>query len=312
MDLKDQKILITGGAGFLGKNLTNILVKEEEVPLVDIITPRSHEYDLRKSEEVERLFVEVKPNIVIHLACKQGGVGYMKQHSGQVFYENLLMNTLVAEAARRHTVRKFVGIGTGMSYPAQAAIPLKEEDFWSGFPETGNAPYGLASRVLLAQLQFYRKDGLNGIYLILPNLYGSHDHFNPEIAHVIPSLILRYNDAVKTRKSEVEAWGTGNARREFLYGEDAARGIILALKKYEEGAPLNLGSGEEITMRELTEKIAKLIGYTGKIVWDVTKSEGPLRRCFDSTHAQKILGFQASISFDEGLLKTLAWYRHNV
>lgn len=309
--INGKKIIVTGGAGFLGINLVRIL-EEHGIPKKDIFVPREKEYDLRKKEDIERMFNKFPADIVIHLAAHSGGIEYYKKHPGSLFYDNLFMGIQLIEVSRIKKIDKFVIIGTGLVYPKDAPIPLREDSIWQGYPEESAAPYGLASRALLAQSQAYRKEyGFNSIYLILPNLYGPEDHFELEIAHVIPSLIVKINKAKIEKMESIGMFGTGNASREFMYVRDAARAIILAIERYDKPEPLNIGTGKDIPLREVVEKVAKIMNYKGKIIWDSSKSEGQLRRCFDSSRTEKEIGFKPETSMDEGLRETIDWFKEN-
>src|SRR3989344_9503031 len=308
--IEGKKILVTGGAGFLGKHLVAAL--KERVPEENILVPRSKEYDLRDKAQVEKLFDNFSPNIVIHLATTAGGMGYNKEHLGTLYYDQITMNSLVMESARKHGVDKFVAVGTALAYPGKAPIPLQEENIWEGYPEESLAPIGLASKMMLVQAQAYRKEfGFNAIYIIPANLYGPSDHFSKTHSHVIPATIMKFDDAIKTGKKQVEVWGTGKASREFLYVRDAAEGIILALEKYDNPEPLNLGSGNEISIKDLVEKISELMKFSGEIFWYSTRPEGQLRRCMDNTKTLHELGFKALTDFDKGLKETVEWYLKN-
>jgi GDP-L-fucose synthase len=301
-----EKVLVTGGAGFLGKHLVPVLLSNG----ADVFTPRSKNYDLRKEENVDRLFKQNCPEIVIHLAAHGGGIGHMGKHPGSIFYDDLLMNTLIIEKSLRYSIKKFVGIGTVCSYPKYTPIPFKEEDLWNGYPEETNAAYGLSKKMMLVQCQAYREEyGFNGIHLLLVNMYGPYDDFNLETSHVIPALIRKFIEAVENNKKEVVVWGTGKASREFLYVEDAARGIILATEKYNKPDPVNLGSGFEISIKDLVKLIAKLVGFEGEIRGDTTKPDGQPRRCLDVSRAKKEFGFEAKVDFREGLERTIEWYK---
>jgi GDP-L-fucose synthase len=300
-----KKILVTGGNGFLGKPLVDKLRKAG----AELYVPTSKDYDLREEAEVRKLFFDSNPEIVIHLAVDGGGIGYMRNHSGSVYYNNLMMNTLVLENARKNGIEKFVGIGSVCAYPKFASIPFKEEEIWEGYPEETNAPYGLAKKMMMVQSQAYREQyGFNAIHLLLVNLYGPHDDFDLESSHVIPGLINKFQKAKKEKAKTVEIWGTGSASREFLYSEDAAEAIMLATERYNKPAPINIGSGMEITIKGLVEKIAGITGFEGEVKWDTTKPDGQPRRCLDVSKAEKEFGFKARTEFEEGLRKTIDWY----
>ncbi|MDI6820686.1 MAG: GDP-L-fucose synthase [Patescibacteria group bacterium] len=306
MFFNNKKILLTGGVGFLGSCVVEKLiskgVKEE-----NIIIPRSREYDLRDRSACDKLVDGVC--LVIHCAAKVGGIGFNKEHAGEVFYDNAAMALNLINAAYRAGAEKFVGIGSVCEYPKYVPIPFKEEDLWIGYPEEINAPYGLAKKMMLAQSQAYRKEyGFNAIHLLIINLYGPGDNFNPKSSHVIPALIKKVFDAKKEKKNFIEVWGTGKASREFLYVEDAAEGIILATENYNKEEPVNLGSGMEITIKDLVELICRLMDFKGEIRWDASKPDGQPRRCLDVSRAEKEFGFGAKTDFKEGLKKTIDWY----
>jgi len=303
----NKKIIVTGGAGFLGKYLVRKLI-ERGVPKDNIFIPRFKEYDLRKEQDIKRMFFDFKADIVIHLAAKVGGIGLNREKPGELFYDNLMIGIQLMEQARLNKVEKFVAIGTICAYPKFTPVPFKEKDLWNGYPEETNAPYGLAKKMLLVQSQAYRQQyGFNSIFLLPVNLYGPGDNFNPSSSHVIPALIKKCVDA----KEKISVWGTGKASREFLYVEDAAEGIILATEKYNKSEPINLGAGFEITIKDLVEKIAKLTGFKGEIEWDHSKPDGQPRRMLDVSKAKKEFDFTAKTDFDEGLKKTVEWYSKN-
>ena len=275
-----------------------------------IVVPRSKDYDLVDNEAVKRLYHDSKPDIVIHLAARVGGIGANKENPGKFFYDNLIMGVQMMEQGRLFGVEKFVAAGTVCAYPKYIPIPFKEEDLWNGYPEETNAPYGLAKKMLLVQAQSYRKQyGFNAIYLLPVNLYGPGDNFDLESSHAIPALIRKCVDAIENNEREVVAWGTGKPTREYLYIEDAAEGIILATEKYNKPGPVNLGSGFEISIRDLASLIAKLAGFKGQITWDTSRPDGQPRRLFDSSKAEKEFGFKAKMNFEEGLRKTVEWYK---
>lgn len=307
MNLKNKKILVTGGAGFLGsfvieKLLANGVLKE------NIFIPRSRDCDLRIMKNCKK--VAVNQNIIIHLAAKVGGIGFNQEKPGELFYDNIIMGVQLMEAARQTNVEKFVAVGTICAYPKFAAVPFKEDDLWIGYPEETNAPYGLAKKMLLIQSQAYRTQyDFNSIYLLPVNLYGPRDNFDPASSHVIPALIKKVADAKKERKKYIEVWGTGKATREFLYVEDAAEGIILATERYDKPNPVNLGSGTEISIKNLVELICKLMDFSGEIRWNISKPDGQPRRCLDVSLAKTEFGFEAKTSFQDGLKRAIEWYK---
>jgi len=306
MNLKNKRILLTGGSGFLGSFVKKQLLKRG-VKEKDITIPRSKDLELREKQNCKKAVKN--QDIVIHLAAKVGGIGFNQQKPGELFYDNLVMGAHLMEEARKAGVKKFVAIGTICCYPKFTPVPFKEKDLWNGYPEETNAPYGLAKKMLLVQARAYRKQyGFNAIFLLPVNLYGPGDNFDPKSSHVIPALIKKVADAQKSGKNYIEAWGTGKATREFLYVEDAARGIVLATEKYNKPEPVNLGSGMEISIKELVNLICKLMNFKGKIKWDTSKPDGQPRRCLDITKAQKEFNFKAKTKFREGLKRTIQWY----
>ncbi|MBU0760461.1 MAG: NAD-dependent epimerase/dehydratase family protein [Nanoarchaeota archaeon] len=313
MNLKNKKIIVTGGAGFLGRHIIQQLIEKEKVLEENISVPRSKTYDLRKLKSVEKLFRDFNADIVIHLATTAAGIGHNKEHPAELYLDTLLMGTYMMEQARLNNVKKFVAVGSAIAYPASAPIPLEEKDFWDGLPEKTLAPFGLATRILAVQAQAYRQQyGFNAIYIIPANIYGPGDSLDPEKSHVIPSAIMRIDTAIRNGMDRIEAWGSGNASREFLYIKDAARGIIAALKTYNGSEPVNLSSGMEITMKDLYNKISRLMDYRGIIIWNVAKPEGQLRRCMNGSKAREEFDFQAKTGFDEGLKSTVEWYLRNI
>lgn len=306
----NKKILVTGGAGFLGSFVVDNLVEKRRVYKENIRIPRSLHADLRKWENCVKVTKDI--DVVIHLAGKGGGIGYNRKYPGSLFYDNIVMNTHLIEAARQEGVEKFVGIGTVCAYPKYAKVPFKEEDLWDGYPEETNAAYGLSKKMMLVQSQAYwQQYGYNSIHLLLVNLYGPRDNFDLEISHVIPALIRKFVEAVKRKQDKVVVWGTGKASREFLYVEDAAEAIILATERYNKPEPINIGSGKEITIHDLVSLIAELTNHKGKIDWDTSKPDGQPRRCLDTSKAKKEFGFEAKTDFREGLRRTIAWYKQN-
>lgn len=305
MDLKNKKIMVTGGAGFLGSHVVEQL---KELTSKHIFIPRSDNYDLRIRQDCSHLF-NWRNDIVIHLAGNVGGIGYNQKNPGLLFFDNIMMGTLFMEEARKAQVEKFVIVGTVCSYPKHTPVPFKEEDLWNGYPEETNAPYGIAKKALFEMARAYRQQyGFNIICLLPVNLYGPRDHFEPEKSHVIPALIKKVADAKKDGLNFVEIWGTGKASREFLYVEDAAKAIVLATQNYDKPEPVNIGAGFEITIKELVEKICRLMDFRGEIRWDASKPDGQPRRCLDVSRAEKEFGFRAKTNFDEGLKKTILWY----
>jgi len=304
---KDKRIVVTGGAGFLGRYVTAGL---DDRGCENILVPRSRDYDLIKAEDVSRMYDDMRPDIVIHLAAVVGGIGANRRHPGKFFYENLMMGTQLMEQGRIHGVEKLVAVGTVCAYPKHTPVPFKEEDIWSGYPEETNAPYGLAKKMLLVQSQAYRQEyDFNSIFLLPVNLYGPGDNFDPETSHVIPAIIKKCVDAIESGEDYIECWGTGNASREFIYAADAAEGILLATEKYGDAEPMNIGSGTEIRINRLAKKIAKLTGFDGSIWWDSSHPDGQPRRCLDVSRAKDIFGFEAKTPLDKGLKATIEWHK---
>jgi GDP-L-fucose synthase len=321
INLKNKRILVTGGAGFLGKHLVS---KLRERGCKDIFIPLIEDYDLVNMEAVKQLYTDAKPDIVIHLAAKVGGIGANCENPGRFFYDNLMMGVQMMEVGRQVGLEKFVALGTICAYPKFTPVPFKEEDLWNGYPEETNAPYGLAKKMLLVQSQAYRQQyGFNSIFLLPVNLYGPGDNFDPASSHVIPALIKKCIDAQSKKLSSplccagdkketvtgITVWGTGKATREFLYVEDAAEAIILAAEKYDKSVPVNIGAGLEISIKDLVSFIVKLTGFQGKIVWDKTKPDGQPRRCIDTKRAEKEFCFKAKTPLEKGLKKTIIYYR---
>lgn len=310
MDISSKKYLLTGGSGFLGKYVYSKLI-QRGVDKKNIIIPRSSEYDLRKWDNCIRLLENV--DIVIHLAANVGGIGYNIKYPGTLFYDNAVMGIQLMEAARQKNIEKFVAIGTVCAYPNLTDVPFKEEDLWNGFPEITNAPYGIAKKILHVQSESYRKQyGFNSVFLLPVNLYGPGDHFHLEHSHVIPALIMKFVDAIENNIESVTVWGSGKPSREFLYVEDAAEGIILALENYNRSDPVNLGSSQEIRIIDLVDLIKDLTGYFGEIIWDHSKPDGQPRRKLDISKAEKEFGFRAKTKLDDGLKKTIDWYYQNI
>lgn len=308
MDLKDKKILVTGGEGFLGGFLLKKLA-EEGVRDQNMAVPIFPEVDLRRWEDCVRAVDGA--DLVIHLAANVGGIGYNRRNPGALFYDNIVMGAQLMEASRQEGVDKFLQVGTVCAYPKVTDVPFREENLWEGYPEETNAPYGIAKKALLVQAQAYRQQyGLNAIFILPVNLYGPGDNFDLEDSHVIPALVRKCVDAVAAGSEEIVVWGTGKPTREFLYVEDCARGLILALRGYDGSDPVNLGSGQEISIRDLVGLIVELTGFQGEVRWDSDRPDGQMRRCLDTSRAEAF-GFRAEISLREGLTRTIQWYRDN-
>ncbi|MEX2274166.1 MAG: GDP-L-fucose synthase [Actinomycetota bacterium] len=302
-----ERILVTGGSGFLGQRVVRELTASDREATV--VALGSADADLRDTNQIRGVLHEHRPDVVVHLAAVVGGIGPNREHPGRFFYENAIMGIELMEQARRAGVEKFVQVGTVCSYPKHTPVPFREDDLWDGYPEETNAPYGLAKKMLLVQAQAYRQEyGFDAIYLIPVNLYGPGDNFDPETSHVIPALIRRYTEARDAGTQRVTNWGTGTPTREFLFVDDAARAIRLATESYERADPVNLGSGEEISIRDLAEKVAKLVGYQGEIAWDNSKPDGQPRRRLDISRAEQSFGFRAEVGLDDGLRRTVEWY----
>ena len=306
IDLSRGRVVVTGGAGFLGSHVVERL---QALGAKDVLVPRSREFDLRTQEACRE--VARGADVIVHAAANVGGIGYNMEKPADLFYDNLVMGTLLMEEARRAGVKKFVALGTICAYPKFTPVPFKEDHLWDGYPEETNAPYGLAKKMLLVQAQAYRKQhGFNAVFLLPVNLYGPRDDFGHR-SHVIPALIRRLDEARRQGVPEVQVWGDGSPTREFLYVDDAAEAIVLATRTYDKSDPVNLGSGREISIKALAELIAREVGYKGKLAWDPTKPNGQPRRMLDTTRAEKEFGFRAKTSLEEGMRKTVAWYRAN-
>jgi GDP-L-fucose synthase len=305
--LAGKRVLVTGGSGFLGAQVTERLARHD---VADVATPRSAEYDLRERDAVRAVLADTRPAVVVHLAAVVGGIGANMASPGSFFHDNALMGIQLIEESRLAGVERFVCVGTVCAYPKHAPVPFREEDLWNGYPEETNAPYGLAKKMLLVQLQAYRQQyGFEGIYLLPVNLYGPRDNFDERSSHVIPALIKKCFEALERQADSIECWGTGRASREFLYVDDAAEGIVSAAARYAGAEPVNLGSGQEISIAELTELIAELVGFTGEIVWDTSKPDGQPRRWLDTSRAEREFGFRAQTTLRDGLERTIEWYR---
>ena len=301
-----KRIVVTGGAGFLGRHLVERLSDYEGV---SVFVPRSREYNLVLGADVERMLKDQRPDMVIHLAAVVGGIGANQKNPGRFFYENLMMGTQLIEQSRLQGVEKFVALGTVCAYPKFTPVPFREDDLWNGYPEETNAPYGLAKKMMLVQAQSYREQyGFNTIFLLPANLYGPGDNFDLETSHVIPALIRKCIEARQSKSPFIEVWGSGNVSREFLYVEDCAEGILRAARDYNESAPVNLGTGREVLIRELVELIARLTGFEGEVRWQKDKPDGQPRRQLDVTRAVEKFGFRAHTSLEDGLRRTIDWY----
>lgn len=304
---RSRRICVTGGAGFLG---TFVIEKLRQRGATEIFIPHIENYDLVKPEDIDRMLADSNPDVIIHLAAQVGGIGANREHPAEFFYNNLMMGIQLMHKAWQRGVEKFVAIGTVCAYPKFTPVPFKEDDIWNGYPEETNAPYGLAKKMLLVQAQSYRQQyGYNAIFLLPVNLYGPRDNFNPASSHVIPALIRKFVEAQEAGQPEVEVWGDGSPTREFVYVEDAAEGIVLASERYNGPDPVNIGSGFEISIRDLAGLIAEKTGYTGRIVWDTSKPNGQPRRALDTSRALDYFGFKAQVDFEEGLRRTIEWYR---
>jgi len=305
----DKRVIVTGGAGFLG---SWVVEKLKERGCQKVIVPRAKDSDLRDRDVIVRLYKEVQPHIILHLSAVVGGIGANRDNPGRFFYDNAIMGLQLMEYARQFGVEKFVAIGTICAYPKFTPVPFKEDDLWNGYPEETNAPYGLAKKMMLLQAQAYRAQyGFNAIYLLPVNLYGPGDNFDLETSHVIPALIRKCAEAKEKGNSEIVLWGDGSPTREFLYVEDAAEGIMLAAERYNGDQPVNLGTGEEVTIQNLAKLIAKEVGFSGEFMWDTTKPNGQPRRCLDVTRAKQLFGFKAKHRLQNGIVKTVAWYQKN-
>ena len=303
-------VVVTGGAGFLGGYVVEGL---RQRGCEKILIPRSEDFDLVNINDIRRMYKKMKPDIVIHLAAVVGGIGANREHPGQFFYKNLMMGAQLIEEGRLAEIEKFVAIGTVCAYPKFTPVPFNEDDLWNGYPEETNAPYGLAKKMLLVQSQAYRREyGFNSIFLLPVNLYGPGDNFDPGSSHVIPAIIKKCVDAVESGAESIECWGSGEVSREFIYAADAAEGILLAAEHYNGAEPVNIGAGSEIKIKDLTEKIAKLVGFAGGIRWDPSKPDGQPRRCLDTSRAERLFGFTAKTDLEDGLKKTIQWYREQL
>ncbi len=309
LNLENERILVTGGAGFLGSYLVEELKK---TGAEQVFVSRSREYDLVDAEGIARLYTDADPSVVIHLAAVVGGIGANMEHPGSFFYKNLMMGVQLMEHARLRKIKKFVALGTICAYPKFTPVPFKENDLWNGYPEETNAPYGLAKKMMLVQSQAYRQEyDFNSIFLLPVNLYGPRDNFDLKSSHVIPAMIRKFYEAKQNNRESVVLWGDGSPTREFLFAEDCAKGILLATKEYDKSEPVNLGSGMEISIADLADKIKSLVGFEGEIVWDKSKPNGQPRRCLDVSRAKKEFGFSAKVDFDSGLDRTVKWYIEN-
>lgn len=309
MELSNKKILVTGGAGFLGKQVVDQLKQAGAEPDKILVT-RSRDYDLTQMEACQRAVAG--QDVVVHLAAHVGGIGLNREKPAELFYDNLMMGAQLIHAAYQAGVQKFVCVGTICAYPKFTPVPFKEDDLWAGYPEETNAPYGIAKKALLVQLQAYRQQyGFDGIYLLPVNLYGPEDNFDPRSSHVIPALIHKVHEAQQRGDKTLPVWGDGSPTREFLYSTDAARGIVLAAQKYSNPEPVNLGTNAEISIRDLAELICELMGFDGEILWQTDKPNGQPRRCLDTQRAKSAFGFEAQVDFRGGLKNTIEWYRQH-
>lgn len=309
LNLQDKKILVTGGAGFLGRQVIAQLL-QAGANADKITVPRSRDCDLRSLTHCQQAVTQ--QDIVIHLAAHVGGIGLNREKPAELFYDNLMMGTQLIHAAYEAGVEKFTCLGTICAYPKFTPVPFKEDDLWNGYPEETNAPYGIAKKALLVQLQSYRQQyGFNGIYLLPVNLYGPEDNFDPRSSHVIPALIHKVHAAQQQGQRQLSVWGDGSPTREFLYSEDAARGIVMGTQSYNQSEPINLGTGSEISIRDLVELVCELMGFDGEIVWETDQPNGQPRRCLDTERAKQAFGFTAQVNFKQGLKNTIEWYRQH-
>lgn len=309
MNLQSKQIVVTGGSGFLGSHVVDEL-KSRGCERIKI--PRSQDYDLREPAAIEQLYLDTEPDIVIHLAGTVGGIGVMDENPGEIFYDNAIMGIELIEQARQHNVDKFVSIGSVCAYPKHTPIPFQENNIWEGYPEETHAPYGIAKKLPLVQSKAYRKQyDFNSVYLLLANLYGPRDNFDPATSHVIPAIIRKVDRAIQSGADSITAWGTGEPTREFLYVEDAADAIVEATNWYDDSRPVNIGSGDEISIRNLIIKIADEMGYTGDVEWDTSKPDGQPRRCLDTSRAEEEFDWSASVEFADGLTETISWFQEN-
>lgn len=307
LDLSKTRVLVTGGSGFLGSHVCERL---RERGCATVLAPRSAECDLRERAQIDRTLAELKPQAIIHLAAVVGGIGANREAPGRFLYENAIMGLELMEAARRHGVAKFLMAGTICSYPKFTPVPFKEDDLWIGYPEETNAPYGLAKKLVMVQGDAYRRQyGMNVVTMMMVNLYGPRDNFAPQSSHVIPALIRKCEEARLTGADHIDVWGDGTATREFLFVRDAAEALVLGLEKYDDPDPINVGTGSEMTIRELVTQVAAATGFAGEIRWDPTKPNGQPRRCLDVTRIRERLGWTARTTFADGLAQAIAWYR---
>lgn len=308
LDLTTRRVMVTGGAGFLGRY---VVEKLRERGVKEIFVPHEEQYNLTDLAAIKRAYNVSHAEVVIHLAARVGGIGANQKYPGSFFFDNLIMGVQLMEEARHRNVEKFVALGTICCYPKFAPIPFRESDLWNGYPEDTNAPYGLAKKMLLVQAQAYRQQyGFNGIFLMPVNLYGPGDNFDPRSSHVIPALIRKCIEAKEKNTPELIVWGTGKPTREFIHVQDAAEAIVLSTERYNDVEPVNIGTGKETSIRELAELIAKLTGFRGRLLWDTSKPDGQPRRQLDVSRAKELFGFQAKIDFHEGLKQTIEWYEH--
>lgn len=312
MDWSKERVCVTGGAGFLGRQVVEKL-RQRGVRPEQIFVPRRKDFDLTREADVVRLYAQAKPSVMLHLAAEVGGIGANRDHPGRFFFANMAMGIHLIEHGRRHGLKQFVQTGTVCAYPKFAPVPFNESDLWNGYPEETNAPYGIAKKALFVMLDGYKREyGMNSSVVVPVNLYGPYDNFDPHTSHVIPALIRKCEEARIRRDDKIVCWGTGSASREFLYVTDAAEGIIRAAERMTVPDPINLGTGREITIKDLVTLIAQLCGFEGRIEWDTSKPDGQPRRCLDTTKAKSLLGWQAEVLFEEGLRQTINWWREHV